>query len=186
MQVKYNAKNHPVSKKADDFLAACMKVSGRWISRNKFGLEAILKDPDPGYNTKVRQLIQDFLKDPVVVDYKGSWLYPVTKEDVCDMKGRPMKLGSLFIQNHNRKLEVFVVSSVGKTGGAHVNRLEEDVDSYWTPWQYGCLLTKPKPEYYLIVEPSFLSDEQKECLDKVFEKYPICKEGFEEQYGRNR
>jgi len=185
MHVKYNAKNHPVSKKADDFLIACSKVSSRWISRNKFGLVSILKDPDPGYDTKVRQLIQDFLKDPVVAAYKGSWLYPVTREDLCDMKGRPMKLGSLFIQNYNRKLSVYVVSSVGKTGGAHVNRLE-DSGSQWSGWAYGALLTKPKPEYYLIVEPSFLSDEQKKCLEKVFEKYPICKEGFEEQYGRYR
>jgi hypothetical protein len=185
MQVKYNTKNHPVSKKADDFLDACSKVSGRWISRNKIGLEAILKDPDPGYNTKVRQLIQDFLKDPVVADYKGSWLYPVIKEDLCDMKGRPMKLGSLFIQNYNRRLDMFIVTSVGKTGGAHVNRLVDN-GSPWSSWSYGRLLTKPKPEYYLIVEPSFLSDEQKECLEKVFENYPICKEGFEEQYGRYR
>jgi len=175
MQVKYNCwEKHPVSIKFSEFSKKVPHVY-TW----KSDITKYL----PSMNVSMKKLYEEFLKDPLIEAYKGDYLRPDFRANLHDMKGRPMKLGSLFIQNHARKLSVYVVSSVGKTGGARVNKLDKHA---WSGYLYGALLTKPKPEYYLIVEPSFLSDEQKECLEKVFEQYPICKEGFEEQYGRNR
>lgn len=183
MQVRYNSTTHPVKVRFEEFKQKLYRDSLFHCGYSKSRLLSHISD-----NT-VPKIIRDkltaFLDEPLIKDFKGEYLQPTLKESLTDMKGRPMQLGTLFIQNAGRKLSTYIVTSVGKTGGARVNRLEDKGDLHWSPYMHGSLLTLPKPEYYLIVEPSFLSDEQKEVLEKVFEIYPLCKQGYEEVYGRS-
>ena len=194
MQVKYNDHDHPVAIKHKDLGDIAWRLYRLGVPYSKPQLKAIVNDPqyNPGYGIAragdipaYQKLIKEFLDDPDVQASKEDYCRPVYRNSLVDMKGRPMQLGSIFIQNHARKLTTYIVTSVGRTGGARVNRLEDDGNNHWSSYMYGCLLTLPKPEYYLIVEPSFLSDEQKAVLEKVFERYPLCKLGYEEVYGRS-
>ena len=194
MQVKYNDHYHPVAIKHRELGETAWRLYRLRVPYNKQQLKAIVNDPqyNPGYGTvhandipAYQKLIKEFLDDPDVQASKEDYCRPVYRNSLVDMKGRPMQLGSVFIQNHSRKLSTYIVTSVGRTGGARVNRLEDTGNIHWSSYMYGCLLTLPKPEYYLIVEPSFLSDEQKVVLEKVFERYPLCKLGYDEVYGRS-
>lgn len=186
MQVKYNSTTHPVKLRFEEFQQEVYQKYKFWCGYTKSRLKTELKDTSSkGSSKHVKDAIKAFLEEPLIKDFKGEYLQPTLKESLTDMKGRPMQLGTLFIQNASRKLSTYIVTSVGKTGGARVNRLEDKGDLHWSPYMHGSLLTLPKPEYYLIVEPSFLSDEQKEVLEKVFEIYPLCKQGYEEVYGRS-
>jgi hypothetical protein len=192
MQVKYNDHDHPVAIKHKDLGDTAWRLYRLGVPYNKQQLKAIVNNPqyNPGSGTwtdikPFQKLLKDFLDDPDVQASKEDYCRPVYRNNLVDMKGKPMQLGSIFIQNASRKLTTYIVTSVSRTGGARVNRLEDDGNNHWSSYMYGCLLTLPKPEYYLIVEPSFLSDEQKAVLEKVFERYPLCKLGYEEVYGRS-
>lgn len=195
MQVKYNDHNHPVAIKHRDLVDTAWRLYRIGVPYSKQQLKAIANDPKYTFIGNMivhvkdvqayQKLIKEFLDDPDVQASKGDYCRPVYRNNLVDTKGRPMQLGTLFIQNASRKLSTYIVTSVGKTGGARVNRLEDSGNIHWSPYMYGSLLTLPKPEYYLIVEPSFLSDEQEEVLEKVFERYPLCKQGYEEVYGRS-
>ncbi len=122
MQVKYNCwEQHPVSIRHAELNK---QVDYRCLYKSSIIDKLSSMRPD------LRKLYEEFLKDPVIEAYAGDWLRPDFRAPLHDMRGKPMKLGSLFIQNYNRRLDMFIVTSVGKTGGAHVNRLVDNGN----PW----------------------------------------------------